>query len=145
AALRGEPEPRTRPAADRPLAHFQVAGLFEHARLLRQHRVADPGRIPQGRELDPVRPDREQPADRQPRDRMDQRIARCGHATPPPADRCWRPPRTAARAPITPGAPPRTATTIATTRKPCSSRKCSATMTAALTTSSVTRAGRPGR
>jgi hypothetical protein len=55
AAFRGEPKPRARPPADRALADFHVPGVFQHLGLFRQHRVADPGRITQRGELDPVR------------------------------------------------------------------------------------------
>jgi hypothetical protein len=86
AAFRGEPEPRARPPADRALADFHVPGVFEHAGLFRQHRVADPGRITQRGELDPVRAGREQPADRQPGDRVNERIRPgYGSAVPWPA------------------------------------------------------------
>ena len=88
AAFCGEPEPRVRPPADRAIADFHVPGVFEHAGLLRQHRVADPGRVTQRGELDPVRVGRQQPADRQPGDGVNERVRPGGHAVPPPPRRC---------------------------------------------------------
>src|ERR1700755_2531235 len=84
AAFGGEPEPRAWPPADRALADFYVPGVFEHDGLFRQHRVADPGRITQRGELDPVRAGPQQPADRQPGDRVNERVRPGGHAAPPP-------------------------------------------------------------
>src|SRR5215471_11841456 len=41
APVRGQPEPGPRPAADRPFPDFDVAGVFQDPRVLREHRVAD--------------------------------------------------------------------------------------------------------
>src|SRR6201996_4190898 len=123
AAFGGEPEPRAWPPADRALADFYVPGVFEHDGLFRQHRVADPGRITQRGELDPVRAGRQQPADRQPGDRVNERIrlGLGGHAGPPPCSSCRTPrKRTCWRA--TSAATARAATAMATTIKPRSIR-----------------------
>src|SRR6201990_2659535 len=119
AAFGGEPEPRAWPPADRALADFYVPGVFEHAGLFRQHRVADPGRITQRGELDPVRAGRQQPADRQPGDRVNERV-RLGlgsHAVPPPR-RSGRLPRSGARWAAPSAATARAASTIAATSRP---------------------------
>src|ERR1700729_810686 len=118
AAFRGEPEPRARPPTNRALADFHVAGLLEHAGLLRQHRVADPGRVTQRGELDPVRARRQQPADRQPGDRVDERIRLGDHAAPPPPRRSWRISCRTARWRATSAASARAATTIAAASRP---------------------------
>src|SRR4029077_6410924 len=117
AAFRGEPEPRARPPADRALADLHVPGVFEHAGLLRQHRVADPGRITQAGNLDPVRASRQQPADRQPVDRVNERIRLGSHAASAPARKSWRIPRSRACWPTACAATARAATTIAATSR----------------------------
>src|SRR6202035_3729124 len=43
APVRGQPEPGARPTADRAFPDFEVAGVCQDPRLLREHRVADPG------------------------------------------------------------------------------------------------------
>src|SRR3984893_7968927 len=143
AAFGGEPEPRARPPADRALADFHVPGVFEHAGLFRQHRVADPGRITQRGELDPVRAGRQQPADRQPGDRVNEWVRPGGHAAPPPPRSSWRIPRRAACRRATSATTPRAATTIAAASRPRSIRKCSVTMAAMLTTTTAILTGRP--
>lgn len=95
--LPGEAEPGAGPAADRPFAYFEVVDVFEHAGVVRQHRVADPGGVAQCGELDPVRAGRQQPADRQPGDRVDERVepgrpVRGGHSAPAPFRRSRRTP-----------------------------------------------------
>src|ERR1700678_2172700 len=97
AAFFGEPEPRARPPADRALADLHVPGVFERDGLFRQHRVADPGRVTQRGQLDPVRASGQQPAAREAGDRMNERVRPGGHtashATPPPSRSSWRIPR----------------------------------------------------
>src|ERR1700730_9016051 len=144
AAFRGEPEPRARPPADRALADLHVPGVFEHDGLFRQHRVADPGRITQRGELDPVRAGRQQPADRQPGDRVNERVrlGLGGHAAPPPPRRsrriarsltCWAGARAATA---------RTATAIAVRSRPWRIKEASMPRPAKLTTRIAIPAGR---
>jgi hypothetical protein len=78
ASRRGQPEPGPRSAADRPFPDFDVASVFQEARLLRQHRVTDPRGVAQRGELDPVRAAGEQAADRRPGNRVNDRIQRGG-------------------------------------------------------------------
>src|ERR1700733_5365641 len=149
AAFGGEPEPRAWPPADRALADFHVPGVFEHDGLFRQHRVADPGRITQRGELDPVRTGRQQPADRQPGDRVNKRVRLGGHTAshpaPPPSRKSWRIPRRAACWRATSAATARAATRIAAASRPWRIKEASVTMAARLTTIIAILAGRPGR
>src|SRR5580704_13082084 len=147
AAFGGEPEPGARPPADRALADFHVAGVFEHDGLFRQHRVADPGRVTQRCELDPVRAGRQQPADRQPGDRVNERVrlGLGGHAAPPPPRRSWRIARRRACWAVTSAATAKAATTIAAASRPWRIKETSVPRPAMLTTATAIPAGRPGR
>src|ERR1700722_7611633 len=144
-AFRGEPEPGARPSADRAIADFHVPRVFEHAGLLRALGVAAPGRVAQRGELDPVRAGRQQPADRQPGDRVDERVRLGGHAGPPPPRNSLRVTRRAACRRAISAATPRAATPIAATGRPWRTRRNSVSEAANHATRAAIPTGRPGR
>src|SRR5215831_15455963 len=128
APIRGQPEPGPRPAADRPFPDFDVASVFQEPRLLREHRVTDPRGVAQRGELDPVRAAGEQAADRQPGNRVNDRIQPGGrlalgsHIAPLPVSRSRRMPRRWPSQQTVPARVASTPTTIAAASSPCSSK-----------------------